>query len=270
MRGLANKVAVVTGGRRGIGQAVALELGRHGVAVAILDREPADETVAALGASGARAVWVETDVTDLASVERAAGEVRRALGDATLLVNNVGGLNYAPLLEMSAEVWERALALNLTAAFYTVRVFGPAMVALGGGSIVNIASTSAHFVWPRTAHYSAAKAGVLGLTRAIAFELGRSGVRANAVSPASTETPAWGGALQDPELRAREAEATALGRIAQPEDMARTVVFLLSDEAAYVTGAEILCDGGYSTFGQDFSTWLAQRAEAAPLAVDEG
>jgi 3-oxoacyl-[acyl-carrier protein] reductase len=260
---------VVTGGRRGIGQAIAFELGSHGANIAILDRDPADETVVGLEEAGAKAIWVAADVTDLASVEQAAEEVRRAFGDPELLVNNVGGLDYAPIVEMSADVWSRAIALNLTTVFCTVRVFSPAMVERGAGSIVNVASTSAHFVWPQTSHYSAAKAGVLGFTRAVAFELGRSGVRANAVSPATTETPAWGGALDDPDLRSREAEATALGRIAQPGDIARTVAFLLSDEAAYVTGAELLCDGGYSTFGQDFSTWLAQRAQAAPMPTED-
>jgi NAD(P)-dependent dehydrogenase (short-subunit alcohol dehydrogenase family) len=250
MTGLGGSVAVVTGGASGIGRAIALELARRGARIAILDHAPAEVVVSAVREFGADCVSVPTDITDYAAVVAASESIRAQLDEPDLLVNNAGGVAQAPLLEMSPDIWHQVVQLNLTAAFYTTRVFAPAMIRKGRGSIVNIASTSARFAWPRTAHYAAAKAGLIALTRATAFELGSYGVRANSVSPATVETPAWGGALGDPVFREHEEATTALKRLAQPEDVAKVVAFLLSSDAGYVTGEDVLCDGGYSTTGQ--------------------
>jgi len=184
----------------------------------------------------------------------AASSIRSELGDPDFLVNNAGGIvERRLLLEIDDALWDECLALNLTASFHTIRAFTPSMVRKRAGSIVNIAATSVRFVWPGAAHYQVAKAGLAAFTRSIAYELGFEGIRANSVSPGTIETPRVTEAfLRSPRQAADEAEATALGRVGQPEEVAAAVAFLLSDEAAYITGAELLCDGGYSLTGQPF------------------
>ncbi len=250
LRGLRGKIAVVTGGAQGIGRAIAERLAECDVRVAILDLLPADEVVAGIRAKGGLALGHGVDVRNVDALKQGAEAVRRELGDPDFLVNNAGGMRYAPLFELTDEEWADALALNLTAAFNTVRLFCPAMVQKGEGAVVNIASTAARFAWPGASHYQAAKAGLVAFTRSVALELGRAGVRANCVSPGSVATPAAAPLLASPAFLDEEEEATALGRIAEPDDVARVVAFLLSDEARYVTGEDILCDGGYSLTGQ--------------------
>jgi len=254
MRGLASKTAVVTGASQGIGQAIALELGGHGVRVAVLDRAPADETLDRLRDAGGVGLALETDVTSRESIAAAGARIRDKLGEPDFLVNNAGGIvANRRLFDIDDSLWERALDLNLTSAFSTVQEFAPAMVRRGAGSIVNITATSVRFVWPGATHYQAAKAGLAALTRSIAWELGSSGVRANCVSPATVQTPRVTEIFgEDPTHEPTESQATALKRVGQPDDVASVVAFLLSDEARYVTGAEILCDGGYSLTGQTF------------------
>ena len=255
MRGLDGKIAVVTGAGRGIGQAIAAELAGHGVRVAILDLDPADETLDLLSRSGVAGLAIETDITSRSAIAEAAERIRTAFGEPEFLVNNAGGIvANRRLFAIDESLWQRALDLNLTAAFSTVQEFAPAMARRHSGSIVNITATSVHFVWPGATHYQAAKAGLAALTRSIAWELGSSRVRANCVSPATIETPRVTEIFdEDPEHARIEMQATALKRVGQPDDVASVVAFLLSDEARYVTGAEVLCDGGYSLTGQPFA-----------------
>jgi 2-hydroxycyclohexanecarboxyl-CoA dehydrogenase len=261
MRGLSGKTAVVTGGARGVGEGIVHELGSHGVRVAILDVLPSDAGIAALEESGGSGLSLVCDVTDRAAVEAAADKIRSALGDPAFLVNNAGGSGaYVHILDLDDELWQASLALNLTASCNTVRTFCPAMVREGAGAVVNIASTAAHFAWPHNAHYMAAKAGLVAFTRGVALDLGRTGVRANTVSPGSVRTPVVSGVLADPDFVREEDDATVLGRMAWPEDVARVVAFLLSDEAGYLTGIDVLCDGGYSITGQSHHARLALLA----------
>jgi NAD(P)-dependent dehydrogenase (short-subunit alcohol dehydrogenase family) len=258
MRGLAGKTAVVTGGARGIGRAIALELAAHDVRVAILDVETATPVVEELRAAGSNGIAVETDVRSRLAVEAAAVRIRAEMGDPDFLVNNTGGsLAYVPVLELSDELWQDVLGLNVTAALNTIRVFCPAMVERGQGAVVNIGSTAAHFSWPRCSHYRAAKAALVGLTKGVALELGDTGVRVNSVSPGSVVTPGVAGVLSDPAFVAEEEDAVALRRIAEPNEVARVVCFLLSEEAAFITGTDLLCDGGYSLTGQSHRARLA-------------
>jgi NAD(P)-dependent dehydrogenase (short-subunit alcohol dehydrogenase family) len=251
MRGLAGEVAVVTGAASGIGRAVACELAGHGARVAVIDIRPADETLALLDSLGAGSFAATADVRDRESLAKAARAIDEALGEPSLLVNNAGGVpRKSSLLDLPVETWEDTLALNLTSVLHGLAVFAPAMVRRRRGAVVNVASTAGRFAWPGQGAYAAAKAGVVGLTRAAAFELGGSGVRVNCVLPATVDTPGVAGSLADPAFRENEERATALGRLARPEDVARLVAFLLSDEAAYLTGADVLCDGGYSLSGQ--------------------
>jgi 3-oxoacyl-[acyl-carrier protein] reductase len=250
MSGLAGRVALVTGAARGIGRAVAIELAEYDVRLALVDRAPLESVLAETRERGVEAVGAQADLRRPGELEVAANAIRDRLGDPGLLVNVAGGVRHAPVLEMRTELFREILDLNLTACFRTIRMFSPAMVRRGSGAIVNIASTSARFVWPNTAHYCAAKAGVVSLTRCVAHELAPSGVRVNAVSPGTIETPAWQGLLDIDEIRRDEEDATALHRIGQPRDVARVVAFLLSDDASHVTGEDVLCDGGYSVTGQ--------------------
>lgn len=251
MRGLQGQPAVVTGAASGIGRAIALALGQHGARVALLDIEDATAVAADVRAEGGEAAWFATDVRHREAVDVAAAGVATTFGPASLLVNCAGGFRRkASLLAMTEEEWHGVLDLNLTAAFHTLRAFGPAMVRQRRGSIVNIASTAATMVWPGQGHYGVAKAGLVALTRSAALELGRTGVRVNSVSPSTVATPGVAPVLADPLFRANEEQATALGRLATPEDVARVVIFLLSDDSGYLTGIDVLCDGGYALTGQ--------------------
>lgn len=255
MRGLEGKACVVTGAAQGIGRGIVVALAARGTRVVALDIAPCDETLAAARAAGGWATSVVADVTDRRSLEEAAGAVCSAVGDPTFLVNNAGGIiERCHALEIADRLWQDALALNLSSAFYTAQIFAPAMVRARAGAIVNVTATSVRFVWPRAMHYQVAKAGLAALTRSLAYELGEAGVRVNCVSPATIETPRVTEIFaQNAEHEASEARATALGRVGQPEDVADVVAFLLSDEARYITGEEILCDGGYSLTGQTFA-----------------
>jgi NAD(P)-dependent dehydrogenase (short-subunit alcohol dehydrogenase family) len=269
MRGLKGKIAVVTGGSSGIGQAICADLAERGVQVVVLDRQPADATVELMKLRGKPGLWVQADVTNLSSVSDAACKIRTELGETDFLVNNAGGIIARKLLfDITDELWNAALALNLTAAFNTVRAFAPTMARRRSGAIVNITATSVRFVWPGATHYQAAKAGLDAFTRSIAYELAATGVRANSVAPATIATPRVSEAFQaDPSHADVEANATALGRVGDPFEVASAVAFLLSDEAKYITGTEVLCDGGYSLAGQTFGNeWIGpgslDRSEA--------
>jgi NAD(P)-dependent dehydrogenase (short-subunit alcohol dehydrogenase family) len=245
--GFAGRVAVVTGAGRGIGAAIAHDLVGRGATVIGVDRRHPDGESA--GSDG-RLVPMVVDVTDERSVVELARAVQAGWGAADLLVNNAGGVSHSPITDMSIELWDHVVRQNLSSVFLMTREFGPLMIGRGRGAIVNVASVSARFVWPNTAHYIAAKSGLVGLTRAAAVEFGPHGVRVNSVSPGTVNTPVWMGQLDDPETLRAEVEATALGRIAEPADVASVVSFLLSDGARHVTGVDLVCDGGYSLTGQ--------------------
>jgi len=243
---LEGRTAVVSGASRGIGAAICRELLRRGATVVGVDMREPDGSEASTPSLSHMVV----DVTDEGSLVALAKTVLDTWGPVSLLVNNAGGVSHSSLAEMPTELWDRVLKQNLSSAFLMIREFTPQLTSHDRSAVVNIASTSARFVWPNTAHYIAAKSGVVGLTRAAAYELGGQGVRVNSVSPGTVRTPAWLGHLDDAGILQREIEPTALGRIAEPEDIATVVAFLLSDDARHVTGVDITVDGGYSLTGQ--------------------
>jgi 3-oxoacyl-[acyl-carrier protein] reductase len=233
---LEGKTALVTGGSRGIGRAIALELGRAGAAVVVGYRSGKDEAEAVAAEIDGRAV--EADVSN---AESARALVEQA-GELDILVNNAGLTRDGLLARMPDEDWREVIETNLSSVFYTCRAAARGMMKRRSGSIVNISSiVGVHGNWGQT-NYGASKAGIIGFTKSLARELGSRNVRANVVAPGYVKT-----ALTDvlPE-EAREAMlgATPLGRLGEPEDVAGAVRFLCSDAASFITGEVVLVDGG--------------------------
>ncbi len=233
---LEGKLALVTGGSRGIGRAIALELGRAGAEVVVGYHTGRDEAEAIAGEIGGRAV--EADVSDAESAKA----LVEAAGDVDVLVNNAGLTRDGLLVRMSDEDWRTVIDTNLSSVFYTCRAAARPMMRKRAGSIVNVSSiVGVHGNWGQT-NYAASKAGIIGFTKSLARELGSRNVRANVVAPGYVKTQ-----LTDvlPE-EATEAMLTntPLGRLGDPEDVAGAVRFLCSDDAKFVTGDVLLVDGG--------------------------
>jgi NAD(P)-dependent dehydrogenase (short-subunit alcohol dehydrogenase family) len=245
---LTGKVAVVTGGARGIGRVTAGVLAAAGADIAVIDRLPGAHTVAAVEASGRRGVAAEVDVTDLAAVDVAFERVRGELGDPDILVNGAGITNHvAPVACMTREGWDRELAVNLTAAFAAVQAVIPAMVERRWGRIVLISSIAARSGLHRQAAYAASKAGMVGLARTVALEHARDGVTCNAVLPGLIETEVV--AAMPPEITEATIARTAARRLGRMEEVAHLIRFLASEEAGFINGADIPIDGGLSLGG---------------------
>lgn len=241
---LAGHHVLVTGGSRGIGAATVKKALAEGASVSFIDL---DQAGAALAQDLGRAChFGEGDVTRAADIARVcAGAVSR-FGPITGLVNNAGKNAYADPVTMTETEWEDVFSVDLKAAWLVARAVLPGMIAAKRGSIVNIASIHADMTYPSMFPYAAAKAGLVGLTRSLALEMGPHQIRVNALSPGYTETDlvAEFFARHDPALRTKVLDAHAMGRMAQPSEIAACIVFLLSDEASFVTGTNWRADGG--------------------------
>jgi glucose 1-dehydrogenase len=250
---LAGRRALVTGGDSGIGQSTAFELAAHGAAVAINhvgDASTARAMADAIEAGGGKAVTVQMDVAQEPDVTRAFAEAKEGLGGLDLLVNNAGIEEPYELVDMPLESWQKILDVNLTGAFLCCR---EAARVMDGGSIV--VNTSVHEVmpWMRFSHYAASKGGLRLFVQSIAKELAPRGIRVCSVAPGATKTPINEDA--DPESEESLAQIP-LGRWAEPEEIARAVAWLASDQAAYVVGSTLFVDGGmtlYPRFAQIFA-----------------
>ena len=233
---LEGKVALVTGGSRGIGRAIALELGRAGAEVVVGYRTGRDEAEAVAAEIGGRAV--EADVSDPESAKSLVG----AAGDVDVLVNNAGLTRDGLLVRMGDEDWRTVIDTNLSSVFYTCRAAARTMMRKRAGSIVNVSSiVGVHGNWGQT-NYAASKAGIIGFTKSLARELGSRNVRANVVAPGYVKTQLTD--VLPEEARQAMLTNTPLGRLGDPEDVAGAVRFLCSDDAAFVTGVVLLVDGG--------------------------
>jgi NAD(P)-dependent dehydrogenase (short-subunit alcohol dehydrogenase family) len=241
---LSGKHAVVTGASSGIGQAITLGLARAGADVAGLSLDEADDTQEAVHALGRKALMLVGDTGDPGDVERLADEAVRELGGIDIWVNNAAGQMIKPLLETTDEDWHRLLRVNLHGYFHGCRAAARRMVEQGrGGRIVNVSSAADVQPLADLTAYVTAKAGIVGLTKTLALELGPHGITVNAIAPGATETPLNRRAYTAEVRRAYE-QRIALGRIAAPEEIADAAVFLATDAARYVTGHELLVDGG--------------------------
>lgn len=238
------KVALVTGGGSGIGRATAIRLSDEGALVAVVDVDApkAKETVGLLRPGGS--LPVTADVSSEPDVDRMVSEVEQHLGPIDVLINNAAICRADGMATMSLDDWNAELRVDLTAPFLCCRRVLGSMVERTTGVIINISSVNA-LSWFKFEAYSAAKAGLISLTRSIAARYGPIGIRANAIAPASIHTDAWDAlAAQDPGLLERLAEHYPLRRLGDPADVAAAISFLASDDAAWITGTVLTVDGG--------------------------
>ncbi|MFO1115666.1 MAG: SDR family NAD(P)-dependent oxidoreductase [Beijerinckiaceae bacterium] len=241
---LPNRIALVSGAARGIGRAIALRLAREGADVGLIDINPAiEETAKLVRETGRRAAFALADISKSDQARAGAGRIVAELGSIDLLVNNAGIVdNIATVEKMSDEAWEKEIGVNLTGAFNLVRATVGPMGERGFGRIVNISSVAARGGLARQVGYSATKAGLLGLTHTVALEYARKGITCNAVLPGMVETENVKAMPQ--EIREAAMAATPVRRFGLPDEIAALVAFLCSDEAGYITGAEIDISGG--------------------------
>jgi 2-hydroxycyclohexanecarboxyl-CoA dehydrogenase len=246
--GAIGRVAVVTGAASGMGLAIARHLGARGHRVGLLDvqRDAADQAARDLRESGASAIAAHADVTDRRAVDAALDQVRAELGPIHIMVTSAGLDSFEPFASITLESWERILAINLTGTFHCLQAALPDMLEARWGRMVTISSSSAQSGAMLMAHYVASKAGVIGLTKALALELARNGITVNNIPPGVIDTPmsrraeGSGGIGKLEKIAAR----IPVGRAGTPEDIAAVCGFLCSEEASYVTGQVIGVNGG--------------------------
>lgn len=242
---LKGKTALVTGGSRGIGRAIALELAAQGANIVVnytRNAEMAAGVVAELEVLGVQALAVQADVSVASEAERLVDQAAALTGQIDLLINNAGITRDTLLIRMKEEDWDDVLQINLKGAFLMTKLVGKAMLKKKAGRIVNITSVVGVMGNPGQANYAASKAGLIGLTKSAAKEFASRGITVNAVAPGFIRTDMTDALSED--VKAKYAEAIPLGAMGEAEDIARTVAFLCSEGARYITGQVLLVDGG--------------------------
>jgi len=239
---LKGKTALVTGGARGIGKAIALKLARMGANIAILDMAAAPETVKEIEAIGVKAICVEANVTKLETIEQAVEQVVATFGSLDITVNNAGVTRDNLFLRMKPEEWDMVLSINLTGAFNVCKAINKQMFKQRAGKIVNIASVVGQMGNIGQANYSASKAGLIGLTKTLAREFAARNIQVNAVAPGFIDTEMTAKLPDD--VRANFIRNIPAGNFGSPENVADAVAFLCSADSDYVTGQVINVDGG--------------------------
>lgn len=249
---LKGRVAVVTGGGRGIGLEIGRALGEAGARVVLADIDATTRETAAktLQAEGVEAVALAVDVTDTSSVNALADAVMSRFGQVDILVNNAGVSRLTEALDMTDDEWRWVMEVNANAVFWCSRAFGKHMVAAGRGSIVNLGSMSGLIInRPQfAAHYMASKAATHHITKALAVEWATKGVRVNAIAPGYIGTEMTMQLKNMPEIYAKNIDMTPMGRFGEPREIASTALFLACDASSYFTGSILSVDGGYTAW----------------------
>jgi len=245
---LEGRVAVVTGASKGLGKQMALALAQAGatIALAARSRDLLENVKAEIEAAGGKAYVFVADVREEAEVSSMAGEVRAAAGTPDILINNAGMNLRKPLHKFSLEEWRMVMETNLDSAFLCSRAFVPGMIEKKFGRVINMASTMAHVALAHRTAYCASKFGLLGMTKALALELAPHGITANAISPGPFATEMNTILTQDPARNAQFISKIPMGRWGKVEEIGPLAVFLCSDAAGFITGTDILIDGGWT------------------------
>src|SRR5689334_16637402 len=248
MKTLNDRVALITGASRGLGKAIALELARDGAQVALVGRNEAKLAEAAEEAAqfGGKAHVFVTDVTQEAEIHKLKQRVESQFGRLDILINNAGIILRKALLDCTVNEWRSLIDTNLTSAFLMCHSFVALMRGRGYGRIINITSTLSHVSLPGRTAYSASKAGLLGFTRALALELAPEQITVVAISPGPFATDLTAPLRSDPDLSAEILSRVPLGKWGNPRDVGSLVRFLCSEDASYITGTDILIDGGWT------------------------
>jgi 3-oxoacyl-[acyl-carrier protein] reductase len=239
------RIALVTGGSRGIGRAICMKLAANGARVVVhYNRRAveAEEVCTAIAGIGGKAIALSAALDTESACQSLLRTATAELGSIDILINNAGVFTGAPIQELDAALWDETLAVNLSAAFHCARACVPSMRAKGWGRIISVSSQAAFTGSSEHAHYSASKAGLAGLSFSLARELGPHGITVNLVSPGRIETEMLADQIEN--RREQWLAQTPLGRLGKPEEVAAAVAFLASDEAAYITGANLHVNGG--------------------------
>lgn len=243
------KVALVTGGGGGIGEATCHRLAQGGMAIGVLGRRKANisAVAAAIEQAGGTALALETDVADRAGVDCAVAELRERLGPVTVLVNNAGIEEFTPFPEINGDAWDKIMAVNLTGTYYVTQAVLPDMVAARWGRIINLTALGAQIGAANMVHYTASKGGVTAMTRSLAVELGPKGITVNAISPGFILTPMAQRAIDGdlfPVPYEQIVAAYPVPRVGRPDEAAAAIAFFASDDAGYITGQVLGVNGG--------------------------
>jgi 3-oxoacyl-[acyl-carrier protein] reductase len=245
MEKLLDRVAIVTGGARGIGGAIAVAFAGEGADVVIADRlgeDVAKPVLDAIAGAGRRALFVETDISDAASVSAMVDRAYEEFGEIDVLVNNAGTFSQVFLHELAVEEWDRVMGVNLRGCFLCTRMVLPRMLERGRGKVINVASQLGQIGGTEMVHYSASKAGVIGFTKALAREVSTKGIHVNAIAPGPILTDMM--AEETDEWAAQKLSELPIGRFGEVHEVAPTAVFLASDESSYYVGQTLCPNGG--------------------------